>query len=160
MMISMDEVIAEVARKNGHGLAPDDPALFLITVVNCIADGYEKQNAELVEKYRSYLKEYREEHQTFHQEAALQWRNDARDFAKTVLNTGLTSGRDTAVKLMTEGATKILAMVKEELGQEREAHLLAEKEEFHKLKRYLAWMVGATGVSLVSAVAMVLLLER
>ncbi len=43
MMISMDEVIAEVARKNGHGLAPDDPALFLITVVNCIAEGYGNQ---------------------------------------------------------------------------------------------------------------------
>ncbi len=94
----------------------------------------------------------------FHQEAALQWRNDAKSFASTALNAGLTSGRAAAVKLMAEGSAKILAMVKEELGWERDAHLLTEEEEFQKLKRYLAWFVDVTGVSLMGAVAMVLLL--
>ncbi len=154
MTISMDEVITQVAHKNGHGLQPDDPLLFLVTIMNCIAEGYDAQNAGLVEKYGAYLEKYRQ----FHQEAALQWRNDAKNFASTVLNAALTSGRDAAVKLMAEGSTKILAMVKEELGREREAYLLAEKEEFQKLRRYLAWMVGATGVSLMGAVGMVVLL--
>ncbi len=71
---------------------------------------------------------------------------------------GLTSSRDAAVKLMAEGAAQILAMVMDEVGRGREAYFLAEREAFQTLKRHLAWMVVAAGVSLLCEVVMVLLL--
>jgi hypothetical protein len=152
-VVDMDEVIREVAMQNGHGLQRDDPVMMLVTIMNCVARAYDEHNEGLVVKYAAILTEYRQ----FHQEAARQWRNDARDYANTALNAALDAARDNAAAVMSEGAARIHAMIEDSLGRQMADCLADQKKEFAGLKKYLAWMTAMTGAALLAAALVALL---
>ncbi|MDR1518999.1 MAG: hypothetical protein LBU23_02500 [Planctomycetota bacterium] len=152
-VVDPDEVIREVALQNGQGLLRDDPVMMLVTIMNCVAKAYDEHNEGLVVKYAGLLTEYRQ----FHQEAALQWRNDARDYANTALNAALDAARDNAAAVMSEGAARIHAMIGDSLGRQMAACLADQKKEFRKLEKYLAWMAAATGAALLAAALLALI---
>ena len=151
-MINIEDVIKSVALKNGQAVEKGDPVMALITIMTKIAEGWQ---ATMDESLQHHLSE--------HESMAARWRKNTPTQVNKVLDAALTAGKEVMAKSMSEGAEKVMGIVRE-----REQHLLHEimegallkqkaelaaatakfKEDF---KRYYLWMLaGNVGVMLLA----------
>ena len=145
-MINIEDVIKSVALKNGQAVEKGDPVMALITIMTKIAEAWQ---AAMDESLQHHLSE--------HESMANRWRKNTPAQVNKVIDAALTAGKDVMAKSMSEGAEKVIGIVRE-----REQHLLHEimsgalekqkaelavatekfKDDF---KRYYLWMLAGNG---------------
>ncbi len=152
MMINVKEVVKSIALENRQHVAEDDPVMALITIMTKIAEGWQ---AEMNESLRHHLGE--------HEVMAARWRKNTPAQVNKVIDAALTAGKDVMAKSMSEGAEKVMTIVRERERhllheimegalQKQKAELLAATEKFkEEFKRYYLWMLaGNAGVMLLA----------
>jgi hypothetical protein len=140
MSTDLDEVIRNVAKKNGVGLYRDDPVMVLVTIINQLTEDQQAGVVAALEKYREV-----------HSDIALRWQADAARAANRILNAALDAGREEMAKGMSAGAAQVIRIV-----HEASASSLAEqRKEATKLidgmKRFSYWMLAAAGAIMLTA---------
>ena len=154
MIINVKEVVAKVALANRQHVEADDPIMALITIMTVIGEAWQ---ATMDESLQHHLSE--------HESMANRWRKNTPAQVNKVIDAALTAGKDVMAKTMSEGAEKVMKIVRE-----REQHLLHEimsgalekqkaelaaatekfKEEF---RRYYLWMLaGNVGVMVLALI--------
>lgn len=131
-MTDMDEVIAEVARKNGVGLREDDLVMTLVTIMNRIT------NDQTIA-----MKKTLEEYQRSHEQIAHRWRQDATDRAEQILNAALKASREAMSKGMTEGAAQVIALIRDETNRALALQEARLAERCTQIRHYSEWILRA-----------------
>ena len=103
------------------------------------------------------------EHLSQHEDMANRWRKNTPAQVNKVIDAALTAGKDVMAKSMSEGAEKVMGIVREreqhllheimeDALQKQKAELAAATEKFKKdFKRYCLWMLTGTGTLMLLA---------
>ena len=156
MIINVKEVVTKIALANRQHVAEDDPIMALITIMTVIGEAWQ---ATMDESLQHHLSE--------HEIMADRWRKNTPAQVNKVIDAALTAGKGVMAKSMSEGAEKVMTIVRE-----REQHLLheimsgalekqrvelaavteamAETFKQHYL-RMLAWMLAGSGAVMLLA---------
>lgn len=142
MMTEFEELIREAAAKNGYPLEKSDSLMVLATVVNRLAEDWQRVLDAALEKHRA---EY--------EEVAHRWRTGATTQAEKVLNAGLAASREAMTKGMNEGTAKVLTLVRGHVEDVLRDALAEQKAELRKatddFKAYVMLLAKGSGVVLV-----------
>lgn len=138
-MTNIEDVIREAALKNHYGLKEDDPQMVLVTILNRIAEDWQRVLDAALEKYLNA-----------HEESAHRWRKNATAQAEKILNVALAASREAMTKGMNEGTEKVFelvrgqidAVLREALSEQKTALALAT-EKFRLYSRSMLWGCGA-----------------
>lgn len=144
-MTRVEEVIKEVAVKNGMGYTENDPLISLVTVVNRLTEDQVKGIETVLEHQRGLL-----------EEMSATWREDAVKHANTVLNAALHSGREAIAKGMSEGGEKVMALLHEEHGKMISEMQDATVGAIRDFRRLLVWVSIGSGIAFLLAFALAL----
>lgn len=136
MITDPEEVVAEVARKNGIGLRKYDMVMTLVTIMNRIGDDYLTATKKTLEDY-----------QRSHEQIAHRWRQDATDRAEQVLNATLKASQEAMAMGMAEGAAQVVAIVRDEMNRAIALQKEQLKEVLEEMRQCAAWtMYGGLGI--------------
>ncbi len=126
MMIDVKEVVKSIALDNRQHVAEDDPIMALITIMTVIGEAWQVSMDEA-------LKHHLSEHEVM----AARWRKNTPAQVNKVIEAALSAGKEVMAKTMSEGAEKVMSIVRE-----REQHLLHEIME-GALEKQKAELVAA-----------------
>ncbi|MCC8108312.1 MAG: hypothetical protein LIQ30_04550 [Planctomycetes bacterium] len=149
MTTRLEDVIRDAALKNRVGLREDDPVMVLVTIMNRIAEDQTANSTAAMENHR-----------TIFQEIALAWRTDATERANQILNAALDAGRKAMAKGMTEGGTKVMALVRDEtesMLSEMAAASARMERAMEAHRKWVVWMSVANSAVLIIALAVMAL---
>jgi hypothetical protein len=104
MSDEVEELIREIAAKHGIAISRDDP-IFVLQTIN------QRLMQDSARAQQAMLDRYKEEMEVI----AQAWSSDAKSKAERVLNASLTASKETAAKIMLEGATATAASVRGEV---------------------------------------------
>lgn len=148
-MTNYDDVIRDAAMKNRVSIKEDDVLMVVVTVMNRVVDDQIRDLTAALEGHRTEC-----------QGIALAWRQDAADRANQILNVALDAGRKAMAKGMTEGGSKVIAMVREATEAALSA-MAAQSAGLDKAvrdyKRFMFWMLIANCGVMAAALAIVAL---
>jgi pyruvate-formate lyase len=142
-MIDIEDVIKAVALKNNQAVEKDDPIMALITIM-----------AKIAEDWQATMDASLEDHLTKHEEMAARWRKNTPAQVNKVLDAAIAAGKETMAKSMSEGAEKVMAIVREREQrllheimegalQKQKAELAAAAEAMAEtFKRHYLWMLA------------------
>lgn len=150
-MTDFEDVIREAALKNGFGLEKSDPQMVLVTVLNTIAQDWQRSMDAALEKYRGE-----------HEELAHRWRTSAAAQSEKVLNVALNASREAMTKGMNEGTERVMELVRGHVRDVLHDALAEQKAELQKatdeFKTYVKLLAKGSGVALVLLALLVALL--
>lgn len=140
MMSEFEEIIREAATKNGYALEKGDSLMVLATVMNRLAEDWQRTLDEALEKHRNE-----------NEELTHRWRKSATAQAEKVLNVALSASKEAMAKGMNEGTEKVFQVVHRQMGDvmrdalaEQKAALALATERFRLYSRLMIW--GCAGV--------------
>ncbi len=151
-MINIEEVVRDVALKNHQTVTEDDPVMALVTIMTKIAEGWQATMDASLEK-----------HLEAHEEMADRWRRNTPAQINKILDAATAVGKETMAKAMSEGAEKVMTIVREREQsllheimegalQKQRAELAAATETFKRYYlRLLVWMLGGSGALMLLA---------
>ncbi len=147
-MTSYEEMIKEVAAKNRYSVKESDTVMALVTILNRVALDWEaSQNAAL------------EKHKNEYEACASRWRKDATKRAEVIINASLAAGREAMAKGMSEGAEKVLELMRRDTRNDLRAalagHQAGMQQATEEFKRYVAYMLGGSAAAVAAMAALV-----
>lgn len=93
MTDQINELIKQIAVKNGIAVSRDDPIMILQTVIHKLIQDNEKSQ-------QAILAEYKEEQEAL----AMKWGKEAKEISDRILNAALKAGKDTMLEMIQESA--------------------------------------------------------
>lgn len=152
-MTSYEDVIREVALKNRYSVKETDTVMALVTILNKLAMDWE-----------SNLNAVLEHHKGEHETIANRWRKEATKRAEVIVNASLSAGREAMAKGMSEGAVKVLELVRQDTREDLRVALAAHEAGMQntvgEFKRYVNHLMIGSGVVLSLMVLLTVLLWR
>lgn len=143
MSTDFQEMIKEVAVKNRVGLERDDPIMVLVTIMNRIVEDAQTSLAAALEDSR-----------TISEETALGWREDANKRANEILNAALNAGREAIGKGMSEGAAKVVVMIRNASAAMLEEQKAAMQKSMMDMKKWIYMLMGMLGLTVVAVIVL------
>ena len=144
MMVEFEELIREAALKNGYPLEKGDSLMVLATVMNRLAENWQRTLDAALEK-----------NSTAHEELAARWRKNATAQAEKVLNAALSASREAMAKSMNEGTVKVLELVRGHVEDVLHDALVEQKAELslvtEKFRQYTRSMLCGCGAVMLLA---------
>lgn len=138
MITDFEKLIAEVAKKNRYAPEPSDPIMVLVTIMNRIGEDH----IAAMQVNLDHVKEQ-------HAELADQWRRDAKASAEIILNTAFKAGRETMARAMSEGAEKVVALVRKETEEALAEQRVELTSTIANINRLCIAMTAITGLFLI-----------
>lgn len=136
MDIQADELIKEIAIKNGVLIGRDDPILMLHTINHKLLNDSSIAQQKMLDQFKSEL-----------EELSHRWGNDAKDKAEKILNAALIASKEVMTKQLTESATVITQLIKKEVDQS-----LLESQKPLKMAHYIATInIAASIITLLAS---------
>lgn len=105
MSDTVDDLIKEIAVRNGIAVGRDDPIMILQTINQLLMQDFEKKQQEMLEQFKSEL-----------EDLALRWSDDAKEKAEVIINASLNASKNSMENLMRTGANEIVTSLKSEIN--------------------------------------------
>ena len=140
----IEELIREIAVKNGIAVSRDDPIMILQTINTKLMQESASAQQEILGSFKSEL-----------ESIANRWGNDAKEKAERTLNAALAASREAMSKAMLDGAKSAAVMVRHEISEAvtQLASTLRDAKRVAYMNLVAAGMaVVAAGVALLSTV--------
>jgi len=140
MSDAIDELIQEIASKNGMAVSRDDPILVLHTINTRLLEDSARAQQVMLDSFKEEL-----------ESITHRWGGDAKEKAERILNAALTASRETMAKAMQE-STKATA---EAVTAEVDTALRRVRSQLQDVKRIAVFNIVA-GVMAFAAAGIVL----